>query len=161
MGKKTSIFPIHTGWQIQFLSGKNSGKQAKTLVKHWHDTENVAHVLGRFLAVCITVFILFLLNGCAAATFTFTRDDLSYEHLDHSRRTYIGTRVDAALLSLPFRKETYEGNVSGAGSGFIYLIFLYPFILVDLPLSVLLDTLFLPYTIPHDARLRRAKQEQH
>ncbi len=62
-----------------------------------------------------------------------------------AERIYAGTRIDFGILTHPF------GALGSCETIPVWLI--WPFVLCDLPLALVADTLLLPCTIPHDVSL--------
>ncbi len=90
-------------------------------------------MIGRY--ACILAVLG--LNGCMALGGTFFEEECN--------KVYIGTRIDASCIT------SGGHNIVNA-----------PICLVDLPFSMALDTLFLPYTIPvslHDCAADRRPQK--
>jgi len=85
------------------------------------------------------------LMGCASLL-----GNLSYSEFerDIESRVYIGTKIDGTFLASPFLLEPGgEGHQSYALS-----LLIWPFALVDLPLSFVLDTVLLPYTLNAESK---------
>ncbi len=57
-------------------------------------------------------------------------------------RVYLGTKVNAGMLASPFNGECKKND-----QGQLAACIFYPFILIDFPLSLITDTVFLPYTV--------------
>ena len=88
--------------------------------------------MPRFAPQLATMVLAFSLSGCASTLFTLAPDDGS--------KVYVGTRVDAGLIG-----EWSQGSsVPG-------LHFLIPLCFLDLPLSLVTDTVYLPYTLGREA----------
>jgi len=66
-----------------------------------------------------------------------------------TKKVYVGTRIDAWVVTQPFRKQFWTEKT---GAGDVYWA-LFVISIVDLPMSMVMDTFLLPYTIPHDSRL--------
>jgi uncharacterized protein YceK len=73
--------------------------------------------------VCSVLAACVLLSGCVSLAETFHEDDQS--------KVYIGTRTDAKLVAASLRSRFSE----------------FLFHLIDLPLSFVMDTVLLPYTV--------------
>ncbi len=82
------------------------------------------------------LFVVFLccaqLGGCASIRKTFVEND------DNKDLVYSGTRYDWKAVTLR------PDNVDGPGA--LAVLILWPFYVIDLPLSLISDTLILPYT---------------
>jgi uncharacterized protein YceK len=89
--------------------------------------------------------LVFLLSGCAS-----TLGNISYSEFerDVGTRVYIGTKIDSTFLASPFRLSPKgEAHQSWGMS-----LLIWPFALIDLPLSFAVDTLLLPYTLNADSK---------
>ena len=102
-------------------------------------------VAPQALALCLCT----LLTGCASLLTTVGGAELQVDKgsvLEVKKsKVYAGTKVDAFLLGRPF-VDGVKGEDGGA------FLLLYPFILIDLPLSMVMDTLLLPYTLSTSPR---------
>lgn len=98
-----------------------------------------------------TVTLTSVLVGCGSLVGTFdpTISDVEGGGEFKENRIYAGTRVDTKIILAPF-----EGKGPGWDQSFWAF---YPFLLIDLPLSLIADTLLLPYTVP----LYYYKNKQH
>jgi uncharacterized protein YceK len=77
---------------------------------------------------------------------TFQTKEQYLGDADLRKKVYVGTRADAAFLALPFTESDFWGE------GVYLYFFALPFFAADLPLSLVMDTVFLPYTVQHDRR---------
>ena len=77
------------------------------------------------------------IGGCASIVGTFAKPPADGDLV------YVGTR--GRLKQLTFQEET-------DGVGGLALLIAWPLIAIDLPLCVVADTLFLPYTIPASSK---------
>lgn len=84
--------------------------------------------------ICTVMTAILLTTGCATMTETFEEKS----HCGHSRM-YCGTRVDALMIAAATDKN--------AG---VLKVF-WPIAIVDMPFSILVDTLLLPYTAYKDS----------
>jgi uncharacterized protein YceK len=93
-----------------------------------------------------------LMVGCASLSVTFNPDP---KFGQDKNPIYAGTRFDAEALAAPF-----DGASSDPGSWPDPIIWVfYPFFIVDLPLSMVMDTLLLPYTIPsYHSRTKKSQK---
>jgi uncharacterized protein YceK len=80
--------------------------------------------------LCAVITSMLLISGCATLSETFEERS----HCGNSR-IYCGTRVDAIMIAM----ATDEG--AGVLRAF------WPIALIDLPFSIVADTLLLPYTM--------------
>jgi uncharacterized protein YceK len=94
------------------------------------------------LAPLAAVTLASVLAGCGSILFTFdpTSDDTKGGEEYKENRIFAGTRFDIRVISAPFTGEAPGTDMSFWG--------FYPYFFIDLPLSFVADTLFLPYTVP-------------
>lgn len=78
------------------------------------------------------------LSGCMSLGTTFDKDP------EIDSKMYIGTRTNMLMLA-----STFSSKMDSEGRGM--MIGALPFILLDVPMSFVLDTLFLPYTAQYVA----------
>ena len=95
------------------------------------------------IQVILTCALASHVSGCASLATTFENDP------EVDSKIYIGTRFDSYALASMFTSETDSG-----GKGMMVLAF--PVFLIDLPLSVIMDTVLLPYTINYKAPRHQA-----
>jgi uncharacterized protein YceK len=88
-----------------------------------------------------SLMLIGLLSGCASVHQTFISkekdNDSTHGPYGYKSKVYAGTKTDASIVSICF---------AGTGWGFITC----PFALlaaIDMPFSIVGDTLFLPYTL--------------
>jgi uncharacterized protein YceK len=94
------------------------------------------------LAVGLAVFSL---SGCASLNYTFSESGPDWlTRIDLSNKVYVGARADIDLMVGAFDSDRRR-HMHGGGE---LLVIGLPFFLLDLPLSLVMDTVFLPYTIP-------------
>jgi uncharacterized protein YceK len=89
----------------------------------------------------VALVLIATLSGCASIGGTFVKPPPKDGDL-----VYVGTR--GRLNQLTFQEET-------DGIGGLALVIAWPLIAIDLPLCVVADTLFLPYTIPASSSARQ------
>ena len=91
------------------------------------------------------------LSGCASLITSFGEPRINSGNVEWDKKwcssVYIGVRTDASILSSPFDKGCRESSECGMN------IALSPFALIDLPFSLVVDTLLLPYTIPKSMKV--------
>ena len=111
----------------------------------------------RVFRICICILCAFTCAGCMSlgATFDNKNKNAGSGLVDETKKVYVGTRIDAVMATLPFRKEFWTEK---SGPGDIRLV-AWIIGVVDLPLSLAMDTILLPYTISHDSRLENKRAE--
>ena len=94
-------------------------------------------MINKSVLVCLLVAPL---CGCASLL-----GNISYSELerDVGSRVYIGTKIDATFLASPFRLSP-KGE---AHQSWRLSLLIFPFALVDFPLSLSLDSILLPYSL--------------
>ncbi len=90
-----------------------------------------------------TMWLILILSGCATMTETF--EDRSHCGVS---RVYCGTRVDAMVIAA----------ATDESAGVIRAF--WPIALVDLPLSLVADTLLLPYTTFMDTGVKKKTAQE-
>jgi len=75
--------------------------------------------------------------------------------VDTRKKVFVGTRMDSWAATVVFRKEFWTEK---SGPGDVRLL-VWVIGIVDLPFSIAMDTILLPYTIPHDSRLKDKEPE--
>ena len=88
------------------------------------------------LPLCIITF-----SGCASISQTFMKEPFIP---DKNNRIYAGVRFDINSIAVPFKSD-WECS-SFDVKPHCYLL---PLTIIDVPLSAVLDTIFLPYTATH------------
>ncbi len=84
--------------------------------------------------IAIVLFFCLSVNGCASIALSF-RD---HEDKNIKSNIYIGTRAEYRTLTFARHKE---------GDGLFAHLIVWPIALIDFPLCLVADTLFLPYTL--------------
>jgi uncharacterized protein YceK len=115
----------------------------------------------------LLVMPLFLLVGCSSLSYTFFKDEQVHvlgcqgetepcqcaktangsDCIKHESKTYRGTKEDLYFVALPFAFITAKPEESGPLLWTLPLVIgVWPFAVVDLPLSFVSDTILYPYT---------------
>lgn len=102
----------------------------------------------RILRIWLCALCALLCTGCVSLQATFDHKSKEIEPVDMTRKVYIGTRLDAWVVTSPFSKQFWTEETGGGDVFWFFFLFS----IVDLPLSMVMDTVLLPYTIPHDSR---------
>jgi uncharacterized protein YceK len=92
-----------------------------------------------------------LMVGCASLSVTFNPDP---KFGQDKNPIYAGTRFDAMAIAAPFDGPSSSDPRSWPDP--IFWVF-YPLFIVDLPLSMVMDTLLLPYTISHHSKTKQSE----
>jgi len=94
--------------------------------------------LARRVMFLLAGLSIFALSGCMSLATTFDNDP------EVDSKVFIGTRTNLDMAASPF-----SSKMDSEGKGM--MIGALPFILVDIPLSFVMDTLLLPYTAQYIA----------
>jgi uncharacterized protein YceK len=98
------------------------------------------------LSKLLLIVMSFNLYGCATFLTLKCEEWMYAEDIPPVAPPYSGVLGDASLIAFPFTLSS--NNEPGTPPAIGIKILLFPFCILDLPLSLVADTIILPYTIP-------------
>jgi uncharacterized protein YceK len=81
------------------------------------------------------------LSGCASISQTFMKEPFIS---NKNNRIYAGVRLDIKSIAVPFENDWDCSSFDVKPH-----CYLFPLSIIDVPLSAVFDTIFLPYTLTH------------